>query len=81
MAAEETKPNGRNGYERWVVSELGEIREELTYIRREQLPSLENKLTEARLDIRALQTRAIIGGGAAGTVFGAIVAAIVGRLV
>ena len=81
MAAEETKPNGRNGYERWVVSELGEIREELTYIRREQLPSLENKLTEARLDIRALQTRAVIWGGAAGMVFGAIISIVVSRLV
>ena len=60
-------------FERWVIDELRDIKTDVRHLRDTQLPSMEDKLTNARLDIRELQTRAIIGGGIAGLLISGLV--------
>ena len=61
-------PTTNGQFQSWVVSELGEIKTDLRYLSQTQLPAVEERLTNARLDIRELKTRALIGGGIAGLI-------------
>ena len=70
--AEAPRTNGGT-FERWVIDELRDIKTDVRHLRETQLPGLEDKLTNARLDIRELQTRALIGGGIAGLFISALV--------
>jgi len=73
----EIAPDGKNGFERWVVAELADIKADMRYIRQDQLPVMQTELTNTRLDVRALQTRAMVMGGLSGTILGAIASAVV----
>ena len=66
-------PEGNDTFQRWVISELADIKIDVRHLRDTQFPGLETRLTDARLDIRELQTRAIIGGGIAGLLLSGLV--------
>lgn len=66
--------NGWSAYERLVLTQIAELKEEVAELKREDLVAIDEKIVLLRIDVAQLKIRAGMWGALAGAVPGLVMA-------